>query len=111
MADAWVATASNRPVAEATGHGDRVGEEIGGPRRVADRLLEHRVLVERRGRCVLVTQLTVGGDRRLDPDEVARSVAAAQREPGARQQGLHAQRVRSGAASSVASSQRSPSAK
>ena len=60
------------PVAEPAGQGDRVGEQRVGARGVADRLLEHRVLVEGRGGRVLVAQLAVVGDRRLDAVQVAR---------------------------------------
>ena len=67
-------------VAEAAREGDRVGEELVRAGGVAHRLLEHRVLVEGRGRRVLVAQLAVVVDGLLDAVQVHGGVAAAQRE-------------------------------
>ena len=79
MAEACVAAASSAAGRRAGAPGRRVGEERVGAGGVADRLLEHRVLVEGRGGRVLVAQLAVVGDRRLDALQVGRGVAAAQR--------------------------------
>ena len=83
-------------VAEPAARGDRVGEELGGTRGAADRLLVHGVLVERRGGGVLVAQLAVVAHGGLRATQVLLGVAAAQREPGAGQQRLDAQRGRLG---------------
>ena len=75
MADACVAAASSRRSPSRRREGDRVGEERRGARGVADRLLEHRVLVEGRGGRVLVAQLAVVGDRRCGAPQVRASAS------------------------------------
>jgi len=79
-------------VIEAAGEGDRVGEQRLGARGAPDRLLEHRVLVEGGGGRVLVAELAIVGDGLLHAHEIDLGLAAAQGEPRARQQCLHAQR-------------------